>query len=53
MNERFDLYLDGTRISDDQPFRTAMPALAGIAFYANSSNYGSAHVDDVRISYGI
>ena len=53
VNERFDLYLDGTRISDDQPFRTSMPALAGIAFYANSSNYGSAYVDDVRISYGI
>ncbi|MEI8410001.1 MULTISPECIES: carboxypeptidase regulatory-like domain-containing protein [unclassified Kribbella] len=53
VNERFDLYLDGTRISDGQPFRTAMPAVAGIAFYANSSNYGSAYVDDVRISYGI
>jgi hypothetical protein len=53
VNQRFDLYLDGTRISDDQPFRASMPALAGIAFYANSSNYGSAYVDDVRISYGI
>jgi hypothetical protein len=52
VNERFDLFIDGTRISDDQRFRTAMPAVAGIAFYANSSNYGSAYVDDVRISYG-
>lgn len=52
VNQRFDLFIDGTQISDDQPFRTAMPALAGIAFYANSSNYGSAHVDDVHISYG-
>ncbi|MFI6674775.1 carboxypeptidase regulatory-like domain-containing protein [Kribbella sp. NPDC050470] len=53
VNQRFDLFIDGVRISDDQPFRTAMPALGGIAFYANSSNYGSAHVDDVRISYGL
>ncbi|MEU4605882.1 carboxypeptidase regulatory-like domain-containing protein [Kribbella sp. NPDC023972] len=53
VNERFDLFIDGARISHDQRFRTAMPAVAGIAFYANSSNYGSAYVDDVRISYGI
>jgi hypothetical protein len=53
VNERFDLFIDGTRVTDDKPFRTAMPALAGIAFYANSSNYGSAYVDDVHISYGL
>ena len=53
VNQRFDLFVDGIQVSDDQPFRTAMPAIGGIAFYANSSNYGSAHVDGIRIAYGL
>lgn len=53
VNQRYDLYVDGVLISNDQQFRTAMPAIGGIAFYANSSNYGSAHVDRVRIAYGL
>lgn len=52
VNQRFDLFIDGVLVSADQSFRAPMPAVAGIAFYANSSNFGSAHLDDVRIAYG-
>lgn len=53
VNQRFDLFIDGTLVSDDQAFRTPMSAIAGIAFYANSTNFGSAHLDGVRIAYGL
>ncbi len=52
VNQRFDLFIDDALVSDDQAFRTPMPAVAGIAFYANSTNFGSAHLDDLRIAYG-
>jgi hypothetical protein len=53
VNQRFDLFIDGVLVSDDQAFRTPMSAIAGIAFYANSTNFGSAHLDGVRIAYGL
>ncbi|MFC0623062.1 carboxypeptidase regulatory-like domain-containing protein [Kribbella deserti] len=52
VNQRYDLFIDGAQVGDDQQFRTAMPAVAGIAFYANSSNYGSAQIDRIRLAYG-
>jgi hypothetical protein len=53
VNQRFDLYLDGRRVFDDAAFRTAMDGVAQVDYYANSSNYGSVHVDDVRVSQGV
>jgi parallel beta-helix repeat protein len=52
VNQRFDLLIDGETYISDGEFRNAMPAIGSMSFYANSSNYGSAYVDDVRISYG-
>ncbi|MEH1127994.1 carboxypeptidase regulatory-like domain-containing protein [Micromonospora sp. CPCC 206061] len=53
VNQRFDLYLDGRRVAGDAAFRTAMDGVAQVDYYANSSNYGSVHVDDVRVSQGV
>ncbi len=53
VNQTFDLYIDGALIIDDAAFRRDMPDIGKIDFYANSSNYGSVHVDNIRITQGI
>ncbi|MEU4223445.1 carboxypeptidase regulatory-like domain-containing protein [Nonomuraea sp. NPDC026600] len=53
VNQRFDLLLDGRKVLDDAAFRTTMDGVAQIDYYANSSNYGSVHIDDVRVSQGL
>ncbi|WP_162907336.1 carboxypeptidase regulatory-like domain-containing protein [Allorhizocola rhizosphaerae] len=52
VNQRFDLSIDGQPRIDDGRFRNAMPAIGSLSFYANSSNYGSAYVDNVTVAYG-
>ncbi|MET0887436.1 MAG: carboxypeptidase regulatory-like domain-containing protein, partial [Mycetocola sp.] len=53
INQRFDLFIDGVRVIDDATFRNPLTGgVARIDYYANSSNYGSAHVDDLRILQG-
>ncbi|TDC84556.1 hypothetical protein E1193_05355 [Micromonospora sp. KC606] len=53
VNQRFDLYLDGRRLLDDAAFRNSMDGVAQIDYYADSSNYGSVHLDDVRVAQGV
>ncbi|MET0909932.1 MAG: carboxypeptidase regulatory-like domain-containing protein, partial [Ilumatobacteraceae bacterium] len=53
VNQTFDLSIDGEKVVDDATFRA--PLVGGIArieYYANSSNYGQAHLDDLRILQG-
>jgi len=53
VNQRFDLLVDGERLLDDATFRNPMPGgIARIEYYANSSNKGTIHVDDLRILQG-
>ncbi|WP_416904411.1 right-handed parallel beta-helix repeat-containing protein [Micromonospora echinospora] len=49
-SQTFDLYLDGALVLDNSGFRNALAGVAQIDFYANSSNYGSVVVDDIRTS---
>ena len=53
VNQSFDLYLDGRLVLAGARFRNPMDGVAQVDFYANSSNYGSVHVDDLRVSHGI
>ncbi|MDQ0875228.1 hypothetical protein QFZ77_003887 [Paenibacillus sp. V4I3] len=53
VNQTFDLYIDGILKFDDANFRRDMPDITRVDFYANSSNYGSVHIDNVRITQGI
>lgn len=52
VNQRYDMYLGGDKLVSAGAFRTAMPSIARIQFYANSSNYGTAQIDNVRVAYG-
>lgn len=52
VNQRFDLDIDGRRVLTDAAFRTSMPGIGKIAWYANAAERGAVHVDDVRISGG-
>ncbi|MFE7900802.1 right-handed parallel beta-helix repeat-containing protein [Streptomyces sp. NPDC057424] len=52
VNQRFDLDIDGRRMLTDAAFRTSMPGIAKVAWYANGGERGSVHVDDVRVSRG-
>lgn len=53
VNQRFDLLVDDVRLLDDATFRNPMPGgIARIEYYANSSNRGAVHVDDLRILQG-
>ena len=49
-SQTFDLYLDGVLVLDNSTFRNALAGVAQIDFYANSSNYGSVVIDDVKTS---
>jgi hypothetical protein len=53
VNQRFDLLIDGERVLDDVTFRNPLAGgIARIDYYANSSNYGSVHLDELRILQG-
>jgi hypothetical protein len=53
INQRFDLLIDGKRLVDDATFRSPLAGgIARIEYYANSSNYGTIHVDNLRILQG-
>ncbi|UJF34843.1 S-layer homology domain-containing protein [Paenibacillus hexagrammi] len=51
--QRFDLYIDGEKLVDQAAFRQSMTDIKRIDFYANSSNYGSVNVDNIRVTQGI
>ncbi|WP_164716568.1 S-layer homology domain-containing protein [Paenibacillus whitsoniae] len=51
--QTYDLYFNGQKIVDHSGFRQSMTDITKIDFYANSSNYGSVSVDNVRITQGI
>ncbi len=53
VHQSFDLYLDGRLVFDDAAFRSPLDGVAQVDFYANSSNYGAIHVDDVRVAQGV
>jgi len=53
VNQRFDLYLDGVAVLTGAAFRAPLDGVAQIDYYANSSNYGSVHLDDLRVSQGV
>jgi hypothetical protein len=48
--QAFDLYLDGVLVLDNSAFRNALPGVAQIDYYADSSNYGSVVIDDVTVT---
>ena len=52
VNQRYDLAIDGELKLSNAPFRTAMPGIAKVAWYANEAERGAVHVDDVRIGRG-
>jgi len=49
-SQTFDLYLDGVLVLDNSAFRNSVTGVAQIDYYANSSNYGSVVVDDIKVS---
>ena len=53
VNQRFDLYLDGEAVLTGAAFRAPLDGVAQIDYYANSSNYGSVHLDDLRVAQGV
>lgn len=53
VNKRFDLLIDGRKVLDAAPFRTAADTLATIEYAATSTNYGSVNLDDLRIAQGV
>ncbi|MFG1704424.1 carboxypeptidase regulatory-like domain-containing protein [Nonomuraea sp. M3C6] len=53
VNQRFDLYIDGHPVLEGAAFRTALDSVAQVDYYANSTNYGSIHIDDFRVSQGV
>ncbi|ONI92590.1 hypothetical protein ALI22I_03100 [Saccharothrix sp. ALI-22-I] len=52
VNQNFDLDVDGRRVLTNAAFRTSMPGIAKVAWYANGGERGAVHVDDVRVSLG-
>jgi hypothetical protein len=53
VNQTYDLYINGTELVSHAPFRTSLPGIQRISYYANSSNYGTELVDNVRVGYGL
>ncbi|BEL03167.1 hypothetical protein Q0Z83_013580 [Actinoplanes sichuanensis] len=53
VNQRFDLYLDGVRVLERAAFRVPVDGVARLDYFANSSNYGQVHLDDLRVSRGV
>ncbi|MEU4157889.1 carboxypeptidase regulatory-like domain-containing protein [Actinoplanes sp. NPDC026670] len=53
VNQRFDLYLDGVQVLSRATFRVPVDGVARLDWFANSSNYGVVHLDDLRVSQGV
>ncbi|NDL59453.1 cadherin-like beta sandwich domain-containing protein [Phytoactinopolyspora mesophila] len=53
VNQTFDLFLDGEQIFEEATFRNSLDGVAQVDYYADSSNYGSVHVDDLRVAHGV
>jgi hypothetical protein len=53
VNQTYDLYVDGTELVDGAAFSTPLSGIERISYYANSSNYGTEVVDNVRVGYGL
>ncbi|MET7459419.1 carboxypeptidase regulatory-like domain-containing protein [Nonomuraea sp. NPDC005501] len=53
VNQRFDLLIDGRRVLEGATFRTALDGVAQIDYYANSTNYGTLNLDDLRVAQGV
>jgi hypothetical protein len=49
-SQTFDLLVDGRLVLDNAAFRTALDGVKQIDYYANSSNYGTLLVDDIRVT---
>lgn len=52
VTQTYSLLINGVPVETDAPFRTTMTAISRIQFYANSSNYGQALIDNIQIRYG-
>ena len=52
ITQKFDLYIDGNQVFEQAAFRTPMSQIGKIEYYANSTNYIEAYVDDIRIIRG-
>ncbi|ASA23882.1 S-layer homology domain-containing protein [Paenibacillus donghaensis] len=50
---KFDLYIDDVLVVEQAAFRNKIPDIGRIDYYANSSNYGTAYIDNVRLYQGI
>ncbi|WP_039785478.1 carboxypeptidase regulatory-like domain-containing protein, partial [Paenibacillus riograndensis] len=50
---KFDLYVDDVLVVDQAAFRNKIPDIGRIDYYANSSNYGTAYLDNVQLYQGI
>jgi hypothetical protein len=53
VNQTYDLYVNGKELVTNATFRTSMPGIQRISYYANSSNYGTELIDNVRVGYGL
>lgn len=49
-SQTFDLFIDGQLVLDNGAFRNALDGVAQIDYYANSSNYGTVLLDDIRVT---
>ncbi|WNS43715.1 S-layer homology domain-containing protein [Paenibacillus sp. MMS20-IR301] len=52
-SSRFDLYVDDVQVAEQAAFRNKIPDIGRIDYYANSSNYGTAYIDNVQLYQGI
>ena len=48
-SQTFDLLVDGQLVLDNAAFRSVLDGVAQLDYYANSSNYGTALIDNVRV----
>jgi hypothetical protein len=49
LSQTFDLYVNGQQEVSAAAFRTSAASINSLAFYANSSNYGDAYVNNVSV----
>lgn len=52
-SDKYDLYVNGAAVAEQVPFRNAIEDIGSFSFSANSLNYGTVHVDNVRLYQGI
>ncbi|MCK0472800.1 carboxypeptidase regulatory-like domain-containing protein [Halalkalibacter sp. APA_J-10(15)] len=50
--QTYDLYINGEQIFDSVAFRNQMDEVGHIEVHASSSNYGSAHINNLRVING-